>query len=85
MLARSMRKVPSSLVLILVLLAFLVWRVSQDSSYVALSPSSVPVEAEIKSPRVAIMTFVTEQRSYLYLSLKNRDRKLHQKLLARYG
>ena len=30
------------------------------------------------APRIALMTFVTDQRSYLHLSLQNKDRKHSQ-------
>jgi hypothetical protein len=47
-------------------------------------PPPAPPKEEVKEhaksnkPRLAIVTFVTEQRSYLHLSLKNKDRKLSQ-------
>lgn len=87
MLIRSAKKIPLSIAFLLAFLVFLGWRLSQATSYREQLPSSppppsAPVEPEQKPHveerkplRVAIMTFVTEQRSYLHLSLKNKDRK----------
>ncbi|KAL6159654.1 hypothetical protein ACJBU6_02085 [Exserohilum turcicum] len=85
MLIRSAKKIPLSIAFLLAFLVFLGWRLSQATSYREQLPSSppppsAPVEPEQKPHveerkplRVAIMTFVTEQRSYLHLSLKNKD------------
>ena len=49
-------------------------------------PAEAPAEAaaERKMPRIALMTFVTEERSYHHLSLKNKDRKLDQHAMRRF-
>ncbi|KAF2132807.1 glycosyltransferase family 34 protein [Dothidotthia symphoricarpi CBS 119687] len=78
MLFRSMRSLPSALVLVLVFLGFFGWQLSQGHSHEPLPPppaqdESPPPEAQKKPLRVALMTFVTEQRSYLHVSLKNKD------------
>jgi mannan polymerase II complex MNN10 subunit len=87
MLVRSARKIPPSLVLLLAFLVFLGWQLSQGPSHEEAPPpppppAPAPVEAEPKAHeeekkplRVAVVTFVTDQRSYLHLSLKNKDRK----------
>jgi mannan polymerase II complex MNN10 subunit len=88
MLIRSLRGVPPSLVLLLFFLAFLGWQLSQGPKHEEQPPllpppppPPAPVEekpnapAEVKPPRIAVMTFVTDQRSYLHLSLKNHDRR----------
>ncbi|KAH7399353.1 galactosyl transferase GMA12/MNN10 family-domain-containing protein [Pyrenochaeta sp. MPI-SDFR-AT-0127] len=74
MLIRSLRRVPPSLLLLLVFLVFFGWQLSQGPSHEAPPPPPAPpAEVEKKVPKIALMTFVTEQRSYLYLSLKNKD------------
>jgi mannan polymerase II complex MNN10 subunit len=87
MLLRSARKIPPSFVLLLVFLVFLGWQLSQGPSHEELPPppppdvpAPPPVEAEQKPHeeekkplRIAVVTFVTDQRSYLHLSLKNKD------------
>ncbi|KAF1833029.1 hypothetical protein BDW02DRAFT_640353 [Decorospora gaudefroyi] len=74
MLIRSLRTIPPSFVLVLLFLSFLGWHLSHGPTHEDLpSPPPAPVEAEPKKPRIAIVTFVTEQRSYLHLSLKNHD------------
>lgn len=40
-----------------------------------MSPIPAEAPAEKKTPRIAIMTFVTEERSYHHLSLKSKDRE----------
>ncbi|KAH9879100.1 hypothetical protein J1614_002535 [Plenodomus biglobosus] len=69
MLIRSL-KVPPSLFLALIFLAFFGWQLCQGPSHEP--PPAPPPEPVKKAPRVAIMTFVTEERSYLHLSLKNK-------------
>ncbi|KAJ4372322.1 hypothetical protein N0V83_004096 [Neocucurbitaria cava] len=77
MLIRSLRRVPPSLLLLLVFLAFFGWQLSQGPNHEFLPTSApTPADTDTRPPRIAIVTFVTEQRSYLYLSLKNKDRKL---------
>lgn len=51
-------------------LALVGWHLRQDPKHEA--HPLPPPEPKEKAPRIAIMTFVTEQRSYLYLSLKNK-------------
>ncbi|KAH7069243.1 galactosyl transferase GMA12/MNN10 family-domain-containing protein [Paraphoma chrysanthemicola] len=69
-------KLPPSLLLLIVFLAFFGWQLSQGTRHedgpvgTNIIPSS---GGEKKAPRIALMTFVTEQRSYLHLSLKNKD------------
>jgi mannan polymerase II complex MNN10 subunit len=88
MLIRSLRGIPPSLVLLLFLLGFLGWQLSQGPKHEEQPPpppAPAPVEqkpAEDKPPRIAVMTFVTDQRSYLHLSLKNHDRKSNYNSLA---
>lgn len=79
MLVRSLR-IPPSLLVLLVFLAFLGWQLSQGPRHEAApldfagmgdAPPVEPVKEQ--PPRIAIITFVTDQRSYLHLSLKNHD------------
>ncbi|KAF9690871.1 hypothetical protein EKO04_010932 [Ascochyta lentis] len=75
MLIRSLRG-PWSLFLVLAFLAVFGWRLSGGPSHEATDASPrAPGEADKKTQRIALMTFVTEQRSYLHLSLKNKDHK----------
>lgn len=93
MLVRSARRLPPSLVLLLAFLAFLGWELNQGMRHeerplpsspppppppAPVEPEQKPHGEEKKPPRLALVTFVTEQRSYLYLSLRNKDRKLGQ-------
>ncbi|KAL1794630.1 hypothetical protein ACET3X_006446 [Alternaria dauci] len=77
MLLRSARRIPPSLVLLLVFLVFLGWQLSQGPSHEEPPPpveaEQKPHEEEKKPLRIAVVTFVTDQRSYLHLSLKNKD------------
>lgn len=85
MLLRSF-KIPNSLLLLIVFLAFFGWQLSQGTRH-----ENAPVDRQVipqtdgdggnKAPRIALMTFVTDQRSYLHLSLKNKDRKHHHSLV----
>jgi hypothetical protein len=71
MLMRSL-KVPPSVLLILGFLLFLGLHFSQ----VPLPPQPVrPPPPEKKTPRIALVTFVTEERSYLHLALKSKNRE----------
>ena len=77
MLARSIKIQPSLLLLIL-FLAFFGWQLSQGTKHEEgpVDSEVIPLEeGERRAPRVAIMTFVTEQRSYLHQVLKNKDRE----------
>ena len=92
MLVRSARRLPPSLIFLLAFLAFLGWELNHGTRHEerppppsAPPPAPAPVEPEQKPhaeeqkpPRLALITFVTEQRSYLHLSLKNKDRELRQ-------
>jgi hypothetical protein len=72
MLLRSLR-VPPSLLLLVAFLVFFGWQLSQGPRH-----EDGPIGSQVipgKAPRIALMTFVTEQRSYLHLSLKNKARK----------
>jgi mannan polymerase II complex MNN10 subunit len=42
-----------------------------------------PVKSEPQKPRIAVVTFITDQKSYLHLSLKNKDRECTQPLEGR--
>ncbi|KAL6711872.1 hypothetical protein ACN47E_002915 [Coniothyrium glycines] len=79
MLIRSLR-VPPSLFLLLVFLAFFGWQLSQGPSHEAMPLNFAGMGNAVQgssgdknTPRVALMTFVTDQRSYLHLSLRNHD------------
>ena len=78
MLIRSL-KIPPAFLFLLVFLAFFGWQLSQGTSHeegtVNMSPIPAEAPAEKKTPRIAIMTFVTEERSYHHLSLKSKDRE----------
>jgi mannan polymerase II complex MNN10 subunit len=77
MLIRSFR-LPPSLLLLILFLAFFGWQLSQGTKHEEgpVGSEVVPMEeGGMRAPRIAIMTFVTDQRSYLHLSLKNKDRK----------
>lgn len=77
MLIRSFR-IPPSLLLLILFLAFFGWQLSQGTKHEEgpVGSEVVPMEeGAARAPRIAIMTFVTDQRSYLHLSLKNKDRK----------
>jgi mannan polymerase II complex MNN10 subunit len=78
MLTRSLRLSPSFLLIILVLALF-VWQLNKEPGEErCLRNQVLPQDAivEKEGPRIALMTFVTNQRSYLHLSLQNKDRKL---------
>ena len=81
MLTRSL-KVSPSLLLLIILLAFCGWQLSQGQGPQlqrvggALGFQSSPQAERTGKPRIAVMTFVTGQKSYLHLSLKSKDRKL---------
>lgn len=83
MLLRSF-KLPPSLLLLFVLLGFFGWQLSQGTTHEndEVGRLVIPKDGAKQGPRIALMTFVTEQRSYLHLSLKNKDRKRDQKLSA---
>ncbi|KAF9699437.1 hypothetical protein EKO04_002394 [Ascochyta lentis] len=80
MLVRSL-KIPPAFLFLLVFLALFGWQLSQGPSHeeAPINMSPVPAEApaeappEQRMPRIALMTFVTEERSYHHLSLKSKD------------
>jgi hypothetical protein len=79
MLLRSF-KVPPTLLLGILFLAFFGWQLSQGTKHEESPVGSEAIpqpegERRPAAPRIALMTFVTEQRSYLYQSLRNKDRK----------
>lgn len=79
MLVRSL-KIPPAFLLLLVFLAFFGWQLCQGPSHEEspIDMSAVPAEGgpvENRTPRIALMTFVTEERSYHHLSLKSKDRR----------
>lgn len=65
-------KVPPSLLLVVVFLVFLGVHFSQTQP----PAQPRPPPPEKKAPRIALVTFVTEERSYLHLALKSKNRKL---------
>jgi len=76
MLIRSARQIPPSLLVLLVFLVFLGWQLSQGPSHEEPPPPPPPpAKGDNRPSRIAVVTFVTDQRSYLHLSLKNKDRK----------
>jgi hypothetical protein len=79
MLLRSF-KVPPTLLLGVLFLAFFGWQLSQGTKHEEspVGSEAIPVpegERRPPAPRIALMTFVTEQRSYLHQSLRNKDCK----------
>ncbi|KAI4631871.1 uncharacterized protein J4E87_002578 [Alternaria ethzedia] len=74
MLIRSARQIPPSLFVLLVFLVFLGWQLSQGPSHEEPPPPPAPpAKGDNRPSRIAVVTFVTDQRSYLHLSLKNKD------------
>jgi mannan polymerase II complex MNN10 subunit len=65
-------KVPPSLLLVIVFCVFLAIHFSPIS--LPTQPSPGP-SSERKAPRIALVTFVTEERSYLHLALKSKNRE----------
>jgi mannan polymerase II complex MNN10 subunit len=78
MLVRSL-KVPPAFLFLLIFLVFFGWQLSQGPTHedgpVDSSPAPAQPPNDKKTPRVALMTFVTEERSYHHLSLKSKDRR----------
>jgi mannan polymerase II complex MNN10 subunit len=77
MLLRSIR-VPPSLLLLIFFLAFFGWQLSQGTKHEEGPVGSQVIpqeESDRHTPRIALMTFVTDQRSYLHQSLRNKDRQ----------
>ena len=85
-------KVPPSLLLVLAFCAFLGWHfrhapLPADSAPAPLLPPPAPpsppeevkshLAAEKKEPQVALVTFITDERSYVHIALRTKDRK-HQ-------
>ena len=88
MLVRTL-KIPPAVLFLLVFLAFFGWQLCQGPSHeegpvsMAPVPADAPVEQadENKTPRIAVVTFVTEERSYHHISLKSKDRESDPLLL----
>jgi mannan polymerase II complex MNN10 subunit len=88
MLVRAL-KIPPAVLFLLVFLIFFGWQLSQGPSHeegpvsMAPVPAEAPAErpAEKKTPRIAVVTFVTEERSYHHISLKSKDRSSNPLLL----
>ncbi|KAF2187060.1 glycosyltransferase family 34 protein [Zopfia rhizophila CBS 207.26] len=74
MLARSPK--PITIGLLLFLCVFLVWQLGHGSieEHPSKAAASVSSAAEQRNrPRIAIVTFITDQKSYIHISLKNKD------------
>jgi hypothetical protein len=90
MLVRSL-KIPPASVLLLLFLGFFGWQLCQGFTHEEAPVGTAPTPAqkndnappEKKAPRIAIMTFVAEERSYHHLSLKNKDREYYISSLGR--
>jgi hypothetical protein len=81
MLIRSL-KIPPASALSLLFLGFLGWQLCQGPTHEETPVGTAPTPAEKndappekKAPRIAIMTFVAEERSYHHISLQNKDRE----------
>lgn len=82
MLVRSL-KIPPASVLLLLFLGFFGWQLCQGPTHesdpvgTATTPAQQQENAspEKKAAHIAIMTFVTDERSYNHISLKNKDRE----------
>jgi mannan polymerase II complex MNN10 subunit len=78
MLARSLKQ-PQSVALLLFLFVVLVWQLQRDMGSTPLPPVPDNVEVaqepvkEKGEPRIALVTFITDQKSYIHISLKNKD------------
>jgi hypothetical protein len=77
-----------TLTLVVLLLLGMVWIASSRHhntiGFGAPSLASSSLQAWGKKPRIAIVTFVTSQPSYMYLSLKNKARKFLQRVKDTY-
>jgi mannan polymerase II complex MNN10 subunit len=79
MLTRAVRVPPVLLLLLLVVCAFLGWQFRQHPSAIApLALPKVDPTTGTQVPRIALVTFITDEKSYIHLSLKNKDRKSHR-------
>lgn len=83
-------KIPPASVLLLLFLGFLGWQLCQGPTHEDGPVGTAPVPAEQhdappenKAPRIAIMTFVAEERSYHHISLQNKDRECRASSLGR--
>lgn len=78
MLVRSLRVSPAIL-FFLALCAFLGWQFRQGPSLAAHQLSDLSLtksdSSSSKKPRIAVVTFITDEKSYVHTSLKNKDRK----------
>ncbi|KAF2792236.1 glycosyltransferase family 34 protein [Melanomma pulvis-pyrius CBS 109.77] len=76
MLVRSLRVSPAILVF-LALCAFLGWQFRQGHSLAAHQLSDLSLtkddSSSSKRPRIAVVTFITDEKSYVHTSLKNKD------------
>jgi mannan polymerase II complex MNN10 subunit len=76
MLARKLSN-PPLIAILLVTLIFLLWSINW-SSLAYSTASMIPKSADQRHNRIAIVTFITDQKSYIHLSLRNKDRKSDQ-------
>jgi mannan polymerase II complex MNN10 subunit len=81
MLVRSL-KIPPVFVLLLMLLGFFGWQLCYGPTHEAPVGTAL-TPAQQNAPRIAIMTFVTDERSYNQISLKNKDREYRRSSLER--
>lgn len=88
MLARSIR-VPPPVVILLVLCFLLGYQFSRSSLPGPCAPSAPPPDslpaakpAQTNGPRIALVTFVTEQNSYMHASLRGKSRTLESPLIT---
>ena len=77
MLVRSLRAQPLVFIF-LAFCAFMYWITHQGPSVLPAPPASrietVETAVSRKTPRIAIATFITDEKSYTHLSLQNKDR-----------
>ena len=76
MLARKLSN-PPLIAILLVTLIFLLWSINW-SNLASSTASMIPKSAGQRHNRIAIVTFITDQKSYIHLSLRNKDRKSDQ-------
>lgn len=71
----------TALLFIVILIGWRLLATMGGHSYKGLS-STLSFDAKDREPRVALISFITSQPSYLYLSLKNKFRKILQRQLV---